>query len=410
MDESPGSGPTEFSGSPVLDNGMNHNRRNIMESSSRSLPPASAYTMEKFMKLPLRSLLLAGAFVVSGAPALAETDLGPSGSETIYFRGWPYKPDVVADNVKRYNETLKGNVDYQTVTHGDYPSLMEKALIAGDTLDIIYGNPPTAVRFYEAGWIAPADDVPNIEAIKDDLYENARYAFSYKDKLLGLSYFLAVRGMMLVNTDRQVELGLVDAQPRSWDEFYDQLLALNEKGVKDVYMPHWFNEFYGISWAFIWEVLNRGGSQIDPATLDPAMTADGPAGETLRDWKAIYNAGMVSEEVLSYNEAAIVEAFGSGRFLYSTQASYNLAVFNDPAQSRIAGKAGFLGFEGAGWGLLDSALYLRTSRKRSDSLDEDTRRFQSWYGYKDQDGKVFVGQRWANNSMLFSAYKTVHGE
>ena len=34
-------------------------------------------------------------------------------------------------------------------------------------------------------------------------------------------------------------------------------------------------------------------------------------------------------------------------------------------------------------------------------------RFQSWYGYKDQSGKVAVGERWAENSMLFSAYKTV---
>ena len=365
------------------------------------------HNVEKLMKSLMHSSLIACVLATLGAPVLAATDLGPTGTETIYFRGWPYKPDVVADNVKRYNDTLEGNVDYQTVTHGDYPALMEKALIAGDDLDIIYGNPATAVRFFEAGWIAPADDVPNVEAIQSDMYENARYAFTYKDRLLGLSYFLAIRGMMLVNTDRMAELGLSDAQPASWDEFYDQILGLNEQGVRDLYMPHWFNEFYGISWAFIWEVLNRGGSQIDPMTLAPAVTVDGPAGETLRDWKAIYNAGMVPEEVLSYNEAAIVEAFGSGRFLYSTQASYNLAVFNDPAQSKVAGKTSFLGFEGAGWGLLDSALYLRTSRERSESLDEDTKRFQSWYGYKDHDGKVFVGQRWANNSMLFSAYRTV---
>ena len=320
--------------------------------------------------------------------AHSESGLEPTGSESVIFRGWPYKPDVVDDNVNRYNDTLSGNIDYQTVTHGDYPSLMEKSLIAGDPLDIIYGNPPTAVRFFEAGWLSNADDVPNIDEIKADMYDNARYAFTYKDNLLGLSYFLAVRGMVLVNEAKQSELGLSEDEPQNWDEFYDQLLELNGKGVTDIYMPHWFNEFYGISWAYIWEVLNRGGSQIDPESLAPALTVDGPAGETLRDWKAIYNAGMVSEEVLSFNEAAIVEAFASGRFLYSGQASYNLLVFNDPAQSKIAGKTSFLGFEGASWGLLDSAMYLRTSRQRSESLDEDAKRFQSWYGYKDQDGNV----------------------
>ena len=359
------------------------------------------------MKLTYLVILLVGTMVATPLAVLAESGLEPTGDETIFFRGWPYKPDVVDDNVNRYNASVDGNVDYQTVTHGDYPALMEKSLIAGENLDIIYGNPPTAVRFYEAGWIAPADNVPNIDAIRDDMYDNASYAFSYDGKLLGLSYFLAVRGMVLVNTDRQEELGLQDAQPANWDAFYDQLLELNAQGVKNVYMPHWFNEFYGISWAYIWEVLNRGGSQIDPETLAPALTVEGPAGETLRDWKAIYNADMVNEEVLSFNEAAIVDAFGSGRFLYSTQASYNLAVFNDPVQSQVAGKTSFLGFEGAGWGLLDSAMYLRTSRDRSDALDEDTRRFQSWYGYRDHEGNVAVGQRWANNSMLFSAYKSV---
>lgn len=363
------------------------------------------------MKHTCKTALFAAAVAaVAAAPftASADSGLGPTGSENVIFRGWPFKPEVVDDNVNRYNKAVDGNIDYQTVSHGDYPTLMEKMLIAEDDLDIIYGNPATILRFYEAGWIAPADDVPNISAIKADMYDNAAYAFSYKDNLLGLSYFLAIRGIMLVNTERQSELGLTNEQPKNWDAFYDQLLALNAKGVKDVYMPHWFNQFYGINWAFIWEVLNRGGTQIDLKTGKPALTVDGPAGETLRDWKAIYNAGMVAEEVLSSGEEnIIVEAFKSGRYLYSTQASYNLAQFNDPAQSQIAGKVSFLPFQGSSWGLLDSAIYARTSRERSKSLDEDTKRFQSWYGYKDHEGKVSVGQRWAKNSMLFSAYKTV---
>ena len=31
----------------------------------------------------------------------------------------------------------------------------------------------------------------------------------------------------------------------------------------------------------------------------------------------------------------------------------------------------------------------------------------SWYGYKDHEGAVAVGSRWLNESMLFSAYKSV---
>ena len=352
----------------------------------------------------LTPLVIGGSANRAAAEA---AELKPTSTEAVYFRGWPFKPEVVADNVNRYNSEQGGHVDYQTVTHGDYPTLMEKSLIAGDKLDIIYGNPPTAVRFLEAGWIAPADDVPNIAQIKADMYDNARNAFTYKDKLLGLSYFLAVRGLVVVNTDKQKEFGVDGAQPKNWDEFYAQVLDLAKKGGKDLYMPHWFNEFYGISWAFIWEVINRGGAQIDPKTFAPQLTVDGAGGKTLTAWKAIYNAGLVKEEVLSFNEAAIVDAFSSGRYLYSTQASYNLAVFNDPTKSKVAGKTRFLPYQGQSWGLLDSAMYIKSARKRPAALDVDVARFQSWYGYKDQTGKVAVGQRWAENSMLFSAYKTV---
>ena len=341
------------------------------------------------------------------SPAAHAADLTPTSQESVYFRGWPFTPEIVTDNVDRYNREQKGHVDYATVTHGDYPTLMEKALIAKDKLDIIYANPPTAVRFLEAGWTLPANDIPNFQAALDDMYPNVKDAWTYKGKILGMSYFLSTRGMMMVNMKRQKEAGVDKQQPKNWDEFYAQILELNKKGVKDVYLPHWFNEFYGISWAFVWEVLNRGGHIIDSKTFAPQLDAAGPAGKTLDAWKAIFNAKIVPQEVLSYNEGSLVEGFGSGRYLYSTQAAYQLAVLNDPAKSKIAGSVSFLPYQGASWGLLDSALYLRTARARSPALDEDVKRFQSWYGYKDQNGKAAVGQRWAETSMLFSGYKSV---
>ena len=350
----------------------------------------------------------AGAGLLSTpAHAALTKDLGPTSQEKVFFRGWPFMPEVVADNVARYNKEMAGHVDYATVTHGDYPTLMEKAMIAKDDLDIIYANPATAVKFLEAGWTLPADGIPNFDEALGEMYPNVRDAWTYKGKILGMSYFLSTRGTMMVNMKRQKELGVENAQPKNWDEFYEQLLSLHAKGAKDLFLPHWFNEFYGISWAFIFEVLNRGGHIVDLHTYQPQLDAKGPAGKTLDAWKSIYNAKLVSQEVLSYNEGSLVEGFSSGRYLYSPHNAYQLAIFNDPAKSKIAGQTSFLPYRGQSWGLLDSALYLRTSRKRSPALEADVARFQSWYGYKDQNGKVAVGQRWAETAMLFSGYKSV---
>ena len=136
---------------------------------------------------PIRSVLAAMLAAPSfiGAGAFAE-DLAPTTSEPVYFRGWQYRTDIVQENIQRYNETLNGNVDYATVT-GDYPTLMETMLIAGDDLDIIYANPASAVRYYEGGWLLPAAELPNIAEIEADMFPNIRDAWSHKGNLLGLS-------------------------------------------------------------------------------------------------------------------------------------------------------------------------------------------------------------------------------
>ncbi|MFO1037569.1 MAG: extracellular solute-binding protein [Geminicoccaceae bacterium] len=362
-----------------------------------------------------RQLLLAGtaaaAWAASGRPgSAADFDLKATSGEPVYFRGWQYKTDIVQSNVDRYNKEMNGKVDYATVT-GDYPSIMEKNLIAGAELDVLYANPATAVRYFDGGWVLPAEDLPNIADIKADMFPNILDAWSYKGKLLGLSYFVSTRGVMHVNLDAYGKAGLSDADfPKNWDELYAQLDVLKGKGVAQPLLPHWINEWFGISWGFVFEVLNRGGQVADPETHKPMLTTDetGPAYKTLAAWKKIWNDKLVPEEVLTYNESAYIDAFASGRYVFSPQQLYDLETFNRKDRSQIAGKASLLPYQGQSWGLLDSAVYLMAARpSRSPAATEDVKRFASWYGFKDQDGKVYVGDRWMQESMLFSGYKSV---
>lgn len=357
------------------------------------------------------AVLLAAAFAIglSGGvtPALADGHLKAQTDEKVYFRGWQYKTDIVQDNINRYNETMNGNVDYATVT-GDYPAIMEQNLMAGAELDILYANPSQASRYFDGGWIMPATELPNIDQIIADMYPNILDAWTYKGKLLGLSYFVSTRGVMHVNLKKYNELGFGDSDfPANWDAFYDHLYEIKEKGEKQPYLAHWFNEWYGISWAFMFEVMNRGGVVADPDTHKPMLTVDGAGGETLRDWKRVWNDGLIPEEVLTYNEAAYLEAYASGRFVFSPQQMYDLETFNNPERSQIAGHASLLPYQGQSWGLLDSAMYLMTKRERSAAHTEDVMRVALWYGYRDHEGKVFVGDRWMQESMLFSGYKPV---
>jgi hypothetical protein len=288
------------------------NGREDSEMSDSNENGHAGLTRRAFM---MSTALAAGALTLPPMALANEDEFAATSGEPVYFRGWQYKPDVVQDNVDKYNKLHSGKVDYQTVT-GDYPALMEKSLISGDKLDMIYANPPTAVRFYEAGWIKPADDLLSGPAAIADMYDKVRDAWTYKGKVLGLSYFLSPRGIVCVNRQRQEELGIKDEElPKTWDEFYAHLDALGAKGVKDAFLPHWFNEFYGISWAFLWEVINRGGTTVDPKTHAPTVTVDNAAGKTLAAWKKLWKTGKVPEEVLSSRRLRVrsISLFVPGR-------------------------------------------------------------------------------------------------
>ena len=361
------------------------------------------------MKLRATAIAVTGAVMLMSGAALAQGGLEAQSGETVFFRGWQYKIDIVQDNVDRYNNEQAGKVDYATVT-GDYPAIMEQNLMAGAELDVLYANPSQAGRYFDGGWIMPAETLPNIDAIKADMYPNILDAWSYKGQLLGLSYFVSTRGVMHVNLKKYYELGYSDADfPKNWDELYDQLYEIRDKGVDQPLLPHWINEWYGISWGFDFEVMNRGGQVAHPDTHEPLLTTDpeGPAYKTLEDWKRIWNDGLVSEEVLTYNESSYIDAYASGRYVFSPQQLYDLETFNREDRSQIAGHASLLPYQGQSWGLLDSAVYLMTSRERGDGHTDDVKRFASWYGYQDQTGNVFVGNRWMQESMLFSGYKSV---
>jgi ABC-type glycerol-3-phosphate transport system substrate-binding protein len=353
-----------------------------------------------------------GAVSASILPtAVIGADAGSLKAESglpVYFRGWEYRTDIVQDNVNRYNKEMNGKVDYATVT-GDYPALMEKDLIAKAELDLFYANPSQAVRFLEGGWVTPVNELPAYDNIVADMYPNIRDAWTHKGKLLGLSYFISVRGTMVVNLDKYNKAGFDERDyPKNWSELYALLYKLRDKGEKQPFLPHWFNEWFGIAWGYALEVMNRGGTVADPETHKPMLTVDGPAGATLNDWKKIWKDGFVPEELLSYNEASYIGAFRSGRYVISPQQIYDIKQFNDPQKSpQIAGKTAFLPYQGQSWGMIDSAIYMMTSRKRPADQTEDLKRFASWYGYKDQNGECFVGNRWMKESMLFSAYKEV---
>jgi hypothetical protein len=368
------------------------------------------------------SLLVMGCGSKGGAAAkeaaaggefafLPTDDFKPVSDYQVEFRGWAYKPEIPDRNTDLYNSNLDGNVNYETVT-GDYPSILQSMMIAGSQVDVMYISNLTAPRFYDAGWIIPAEDFGNIDEIKSNMYQNVIDSNSYKGKLMGLSYFTSVVGNPLVNMKLAKELGLSfdEVSPASWDELWDSIPKWQAKGIKYPFLPWWTTEWPGINWGYAIEVTNRGGTIVDPVTHKPVLSVDGPEGETLRDWKRAWNSDSVPKEVLQYTEADQIQAFASGKYLICSQHLYEMKNYNDPEFSAFAGQCYQIPYQGQSWGMLDTCQYALVNGDkfgRSAEGTQDATTFIQWYGFKDQNGNMFVADQWVEESMLFSAYKPV---
>lgn len=352
-------------------------------------------------------LLVGSGQIFGESQPLKGEGLAPLTDEKINFRAWAFMTHIPQEFIEEYNTKLGGHVDFAVVT-GDYPSLIESMFIAKAPLDVLYATTSQACRFYDGGWILPIDDLPNVEEIKADMYPNILDAFTYKGKLLGLSYFVSDLGVVHVNLEKLKELGMTEEEyPKTWHELYDQLYEIKAKGLELPFLPYWFNEYFGINWAFVFETLNRGGLIADPETHTPLVTVDGPAGDTLRDWKRIWNDGLVDRGVLTMRQSDYYEAWGSGEFLYGVHCLYDLKRYNDPNYSTFAGYCSVLPYQGQSWGFLDAGLYLMSNRPRGEAYNRDVMAFLSWYGYKDHEDKQSVPMKWLKDAGLFSAYKSV---
>src|SRR5262249_13343357 len=164
-------------------------------------------------------------------------------------------------------------------------------------LDMLYANPSFCVRYFEGGWLTTPDQLAIGKDASDGMYDNIRDAWSYKGKLLGLSYYTSTRGIIHVNLEKYKKAGFEEAQyPKTWGGSSASPKMARTRGDSHPSLPAWLNEWAGISWAYNFEVLNRGGLLAAPETHKPMLTADGPAGQTLEAWKKIYKDGFVPEE------------------------------------------------------------------------------------------------------------------
>lgn len=335
---------------------------------------------------------------------------GVNTSEALVFRGWNYRPEVVQDNTTKFNEQYSENVDYQTIT-GDYIAIMENFHIANQPLDMAYANPATLARWQLPGWVNDYEAWWDLDNARGEMYEGVLQSLTIGDKLYGLPYFVSIRGTLAANMAILDKAEITPDQfPKTWDELYTQLRQLKADGVVDVpFLPHWFASgvWFGISWGYLLECLNRGAVLFDDNN-QPVF--DEKTLAILQEWRTLLEEGIVPENVFTMGEADWIDAFATGKYAYSPQQIYDLKVFNDPAKSQVAGQVVPVPVVEQPWGIIDEGIY--TVPKRANDTEEKLARkyrLAGFFGYRDQveGGELYVAKRWAIEAALNSGYTAI---
>ncbi len=348
------------------------------------------------------------------APAPAPTVAGPSASLVFAIGG--FRPDVVKENVAEFDRQWLIPPDKRTRVEqlsGDLTVATQSRLAAGYPLDIVYAYPYATVTWSKAGWITPIDDIKatdivpyNISDAINEMYPAVKEAYTVENRLYGLPYYISAYGCILTNEELLDKAGMSGDYPYTWKDMYDYVEKLAAKKITEYpLLPSWYNEPFGIPWAFVLEVINQGGNEAmweSKWPYYPTFDVGTLAEEVLKDWKKAWDNNWVPKGVLTMKQTDYLGEFATGKYFYNVNAEYYLGYFNDPSRSRIAKKTSIVPVKQQPWGLLDSCIYALVKRPRSETDLEYAQALLEFLGYKDRYGNYYVGKRW----MMFEFLKT----
>jgi multiple sugar transport system substrate-binding protein len=263
-------------------------------------------------------------------------------TKPIIFAHWAYRPDIVTDNVKKFEELYGVKVTENVYTE-NYNAITESSFIAGEGPDICYMQDFNREKWYRAGWIQSISDIPGAMEHAKMMIPTIRPMYeSAEGELLGMPYYIAFQTLQY-NGKIFDELGLT--LPKTWDDVYK--LCKESKGkttsfgkLDYPFAPNWEKDFEHFS-EFVF------GMAYTLADDDPFFAIDGrkvtpimdsrPECEYILEWcRTMYKEGLVPPIALTWKWSDALGAFRGGTALFFLWHHYYLKTTNDPAASKIA--------------------------------------------------------------------------
>ena len=259
--------------------------------------------------------------------------------EGVIFKGWPYEPDLVRQNIEYFEQQSNIDVAYEAVS-GNYHDKMVALFVGKTPMDCCYVRDDDFVEWVEAGWIRPYEGMPGADEYGDDIFDYNLEAMSYKGERYGLPYYTDF--MVWAYNESMLQAAGYEKAARTLDGLTEQAIKIKEAKVRSpagdlVEYPIMLGFRQVVTGFFDWWTLNYA-SEIDlfDDDLNPIFPDDeGRRAEKILQWivDGIHKHRII--DINSLTSPLILENFAAGRQAFAMIIRHNMEWVNNRENSAV---------------------------------------------------------------------------
>jgi multiple sugar transport system substrate-binding protein len=297
------------------------------------------------------SVLFALAFILSACAPAATQAPAPAASEAPAATEAPAEKVVIRglfmkqagyqesdiEGITAEFEQKNPNIDVQT-EYVSYEALHDKIVTSSaaksGAYDVVLVDCIWPAEFAQAGFVLDVTDKVT-EAQRKDIWSGALEAATYKGRLYGMPWLNDV--LYLYYNEEMLKAAGFENPPKTWAELQQMGQAAVDKGLVKYPFIEYFKQEEGLTIAYAYYLPAFGGKFFDENNKPAFNSPEGLA--ALKFMVDGMNNGMYNPASLESTYEEVRRTFSQGEALFSVNWTYQLNLANDPAESKIPGKA-----------------------------------------------------------------------
>ncbi|MER7282396.1 ABC transporter substrate-binding protein [Dactylosporangium sp. NPDC000244] len=370
----------------------------------RSIPGLFSASTSISRRSLLRGALAAGLtvptaslFAACGGASTPKTNDTPG---TLSMTAWEAYPDQIRTLLSSFKDQSGVGVDLSLIPNVGYGPALQTRLQGGQAIDAFYNFAYASTKYVDAGWAGTLNKFAGVEDMLGDMFPASAARHRLADgRIISVPYFSAVHSLMY-NQSHLQKYG-ISAPPATKEEVYEQCKKLKAAGVASPYAGYWTKQF--LEEYFLVYLLADGITPFDPKGA-PVFADDAKTLSVMEWWKAMYQEGLTSKEVLTADPGAHVTAMAQGNSTFYTLHHYFLQIIRTtegPESKNVTISYRHPGITGK---TLQIGEVIQIGATAGGARAEDAWKLLKFYGWKDEAGKYSTFTSWAKAAALLGPY------